>query len=306
MPKVSVCIPTYNGARYLPEALESLDAQTYTDTEVIVSDDGSTDGTLEIASEYQRNSAFPVMILNHQRNSLAGNWNHCIDHASGEYIKFLFQDDLLKPDCIRRMVELADSERDVALVFSPRELVVERDAASNEICQFIIDNCTVLHNAWTRLERVQDGHTLLSDPALIAQEPRNKIGEPSVVLLRKSTLNQIGGFRPELSQLVDLEMWWRIMGHAQVGFIDEPLACFRVHASQESVHNHESGKSAAEEKLFADIVLASPYADAVSQITLNHLQQISDGAPPPSQFSERLWTIPSRFISRCLQPFRRR
>jgi hypothetical protein len=72
----------------------------------------------DILEAFARASSFPVKVLKHQHTTLAGNWNHSVAHASGEYIKFLFQDDLIRPDCISKLV--AQALADLGLVwFSP-------------------------------------------------------------------------------------------------------------------------------------------------------------------------------------------
>ncbi|MFM6261102.1 glycosyltransferase, partial [Planktothrix sp.] len=100
LPLVSVCIPTYNGDKYLTEALSSVVDQTYPHLEIIISDDSSTDKTLEIIESFQKNCSWKVSLFQHEQYGLAKNWNYCISQAHGKYIKFLFQDDLLEPNCL--------------------------------------------------------------------------------------------------------------------------------------------------------------------------------------------------------------
>ena len=94
-PLVSVLIPTYQGEEFLEEALESVLSQTYHNLEIIISDDGSVDRTLEIAKNFQLQSSIKFKILTHQRLGMIPNWNFCLSMAQGKYIKFLFQDDVL-------------------------------------------------------------------------------------------------------------------------------------------------------------------------------------------------------------------
>jgi glycosyltransferase involved in cell wall biosynthesis len=106
-PLVSVCVPTYNGAAYLNECLAGIQAQTLGDFEVIIVDDDSTDETLAIAKEFARQDARFRIYPNPKRLGLVGNWNHSIRLARGEWIKLAFQDDLLLPNCLERMVTVA-------------------------------------------------------------------------------------------------------------------------------------------------------------------------------------------------------
>ena len=259
-PLVSVCVPTYNGMGHLEEALASIESQDYSNLEVVFSDDGSTDGTVERIHEFAAASRFEVKLLHHQHTSLAGNWNNCVANAKGAYIKFLFQDDLMRPNCISRMMELAVRDPKVALVFSPREIVFEgvKDEASP--AWKIAQSCAVLHAGWSDLRDIQAGAALLADPYLL-HGVWNKIGEPSVVLLQRQALVDMGGFDPNLCQLIDLDMWYRLMTVTKVGFVDEPLSSFRIHDKQLSVDNANSGKASNDSMLFAKKVVDAPFFD---------------------------------------------
>jgi glycosyltransferase involved in cell wall biosynthesis len=109
-PLVSVCIPTYNGAKYLKECLDSVLAQTFTDFEVLIVDDKSSDETLSIAQEYATYDPRFRVIQNECNLGLVGNWNRCVELAQGEWIKFIFQDDLIEPACLERMLAVRKSE----------------------------------------------------------------------------------------------------------------------------------------------------------------------------------------------------
>jgi hypothetical protein len=84
------------------------------------------------------------------------------------------------------------------------------------------------HKGWSDLQPIQEGVKLLADPALV-DGMWNKIGEPATVLIKKQCLIDIGGFDPSLCQLIDLDMWYRLMAVSKVGFVDEVLSSFRIH-----------------------------------------------------------------------------
>lgn len=239
LPLVSICIPTYNAEDFIAEAIASALAQTYRPIEIILSDDNSSDRTVEIVGELVEaitkleDAGVAVKLLTHDRYGLGQNWNYCIDRASGKYIKFLFQDDLLKPDCVAKLVDLAEQDEAIGLVFSRRGVVLADDTQFDPL---YVD----ITSKWTDLKSVQLGRSLLADPNLLLP-PLNKIGEPSNVLIRKQVFEQVGRFDPNLVQVIDLDMWLRIMSAYKVGFVDELLAEFRVHAKQQSHHNVRSG-----------------------------------------------------------------
>lgn len=124
-PLVSICIPTYNGDQFIAEAMYSAIAQTYPNLEIIVSDDASKDNTLQIVESYISKTEIPINIFKHKPNGIGANWNHTIKQANGEYVKFLFQDDILLPNCITDMVKVMEHHKSVGLVASKREFIVE-------------------------------------------------------------------------------------------------------------------------------------------------------------------------------------
>jgi glycosyltransferase involved in cell wall biosynthesis len=259
---VSVCVPTFNGAEHLESCIKSIISQNYPNIEVVFSDDGSSDQTVKFIEQFAAAVSFPVKLLHHRRTTLAGNWNNCVANASGDYIKFLFQDDLMRPDCISRLVAVAERDPDVVLVFSPREIIYEGVKVRKSPALDIVENYAVLHRGWSELGEVQQGAILLADPSLL-NGVWNKIGEPSTVLLRKQGLIDVGGFDPNLCQLLDLDMWYRLMAVGSVGFVDEVLSSFRVHEKQVSVENTVCGKARNDCTLFARKVVQSPIFDMV-------------------------------------------
>jgi glycosyltransferase involved in cell wall biosynthesis len=110
---VSICIPTYNRKEYLRETLDSILAQTYKDYEIVIVDDGSTDGTGEMLKEY----GFPITYHWQQNSGDAAARNKLIELARGKYISFIDSDDLLLPDAIERMVKIMEEENGDVIVY---------------------------------------------------------------------------------------------------------------------------------------------------------------------------------------------
>ena len=127
--KVSVLIPMYNGDQYIVAAIESVLRQSYSNIELIIVDDGSTDNSVNIMQQYLSADTRIQLIQNENNLGLVGNWNRCVELATGEWIKFLFQDDLLEPSCIERMVEIGDRTR-CPFVASRRDFIFEDVAQS--------------------------------------------------------------------------------------------------------------------------------------------------------------------------------
>ena len=122
-PLVSICIPTYRGAEFIGTTLQSVVDQTYRNLEIVVLDDNSPDETLAVVGK------FPDSRIRYLRNPLnlgpQGNWNRCLELATGKYFKLLPHDDLLSRDCIENQVRIleADTHEKIALVFGARKII---------------------------------------------------------------------------------------------------------------------------------------------------------------------------------------
>lgn len=237
-PLVSICIPTYNGQDFLLEALDSAIVQTYKNLEIIISDDNSQDNTIDIVESFKSKTDIAMHIVHHQPKGIGANWNNCVRNANGDYIKFLFQDDVLEPNCITKMVSLAIAHPKVGLVYCKRAFLYE--TTTPQIASFIAYYGD-LHRYWDGfivIEGVLSGRTYLKDPQFL-NSPKNKLGEPTNVLLRRDCFERVGFFSEELEQALDSDYWYRVMTAFDIGFIDEPLVKFRLHEAQASnVNKH--------------------------------------------------------------------
>ena len=149
MPTVSICIPTYNRKDFLKQALESAFAQTYKDYEVIILDDGSTDGTGEMI----KNCGHNVRYYWHENQREAATCNELIKLANGKYISFLHSDDLLYPDSVERMANAALAEPDDVVVYGSYVRIDEngnncgqskKKLYSGYVTRYIFDN-NIIH-----------------------------------------------------------------------------------------------------------------------------------------------------------------
>lgn len=235
-PLVSILIPTYNGEDFLSKAIQSALDQTYSNLEIIISDDGSTDRTVKIAESFKDNCSIPYRIITHSNYGLVKNLNFSIQQAQGKYIKFIFQDDWLEPNCIKEMVNLAEQDSEIGLVFSPRQVLIDPDSQSDLACQSAYNGAINLHEKWSDLKPIQSGEDLLSDPNCLIGG-LNKIGEPTTVLISKGVFEELGEFDATLQQLLDADMWFRIMGHYKIAFVNQTLSSLLIHKKQQTQVN---------------------------------------------------------------------
>ena len=148
--RVSIGLPVFNGEDYLEEALDSILAQTYTDFELIISDNASTDRTEEICRAYAAKDR-RIRYHRSERNlGAAKNFNGCFELSTGEYFKWAAHDDVLAPDYLLRCVEVLDQDPSVVLCHTKTKMINEHGKVTH--------NCVVKMNTMSNKphERFRD------------------------------------------------------------------------------------------------------------------------------------------------------
>lgn len=254
---VSVCIPTYNGADYLHDAIQSFLSQTYRDIELVIVDDRSTDHTLEIAENLTQGIPNVRIIRNAVRLGLGGNWNKCIENATGEWIKFLFQDDLLAPDCIEKLHRLAVRTHHVLAVCGRQFDFQDTIPAfyQEKFRKYINENS--FSNRFPHCNAVIDAETFAAH--VLVYPTYNCIGEPTAVMFHRSAVAEFGGFNPDLSQIIDWEYWMRVAVNKGLCFTYENLATFRIHDKGMSAANWSDSSQILVDKLDELIIYHEQY-----------------------------------------------
>jgi glycosyltransferase involved in cell wall biosynthesis len=201
--EVSVIIPTYNSARFLTDAIDSVLAQTFKDFEVWVIDDGSTDETASLIRGYRPS----VHYLRQENRGVAVARNRGIEQSRGKYVAFLDADDTWLPSKLERQL----------------------DALWNS------SNCRACYSAFSvadhnlrplDVNRSKRQGSALEDLLLRG----NVVATPSTVVCERSLLEASGGFDPTMSQCADWNMWVRLAELTEFLYIDEPLVTYRQHA----------------------------------------------------------------------------
>jgi glycosyltransferase involved in cell wall biosynthesis len=190
MAAVTVGLPVFNGARYLPSALEGLAAQTYTDLEIVISDNCSTDETEEICRAFAAQDERVRYIRRTENRGAAWNFNSVVAESSSRYFKWAAADDVLAPNCVERCVEVLDeTDGSVVLVYPQTKLIDEegafigdwhdrvdlRQAAAHERLRSLIQNLILGHPLFGVVRREALGRTHLngsypsSDYVLLAE-----------------------------------------------------------------------------------------------------------------------------------------
>jgi glycosyltransferase involved in cell wall biosynthesis len=200
-PKVSICIPTFNRKDYLKETLDSVFAQTYKDYEIIIVDDGSTDGTEEMI----KSAGNKVRYFWQENAGDAAARNRLIKLAQGRFITFIDSDDLLMPDAAERMIKVMEAEGGEIIVYGPY-LRIDQDG-----------------NVFGRCKRkLYSGHITkyLFQSILI-----HSCGS----MFPKKILQQTGGFDQSLRVCSDYDLWLRLSLKYRFIALDKPTFKRRRH-----------------------------------------------------------------------------
>jgi glycosyltransferase involved in cell wall biosynthesis len=265
---VSICIPTYNGAKYLRECIDSVLSQSFENFQVVIVDDQSSDNTWEILERYAAQDHRINLFKNEHNLGLVGNWNRCIELAQGEWIKFVFQDDLLAPDCVAQLV-IAGETTDCSIVFCKRELIFEPNC-NIDILNFLQDL-----PSW---ESVFGDVTFISPNRVcetaIKYMVLNVFGEPTSVLLRRDCFIRFGLFNPHFKQRCDYEYWLRIGSQTGIVLVPKILASFRLHPESTTSSNNANKHYITEIGDHLLLLYEYAYSDAFSVLRFRASNQI--------------------------------
>lgn len=206
---VSVVIPTHNRVDLLPRAIESVLNQTYKDIELIVVNDGSTDGTDDLMEKYVNNSR--IKYINY-KPAKGGNYarNTGIDAANGEYVAFLDDDDEWLPAKIEKQVALMEADNEVGLVYTGIN------------CIYVNEGISYLSNPQLRGD--------LSKEILF----RNCVGSTSSVMLRK-IFCEAYRFDENLQALQDYDLWIKVLQGCKADVVSEPMINYFNYRNQTQV-----------------------------------------------------------------------
>ncbi|AFZ22780.1 glycosyl transferase [Cylindrospermum stagnale PCC 7417] len=209
MPKVSVIIPAYNAMTYLPETLESVLRQTFTNFEVLIIDDGSSDNIVEWASQLT-DSRVKFISQNNQGSSAARNAG--IINSSGDYIAFLDADDLWQPTKLEKQVHILEENPEAGLVYTWTALINHQGIPTGRI--FANDAESYV---WENLIK------------------HNIVECGSVAMVRCCCFENVGVFDQNLHSYVeDWDMWLRIAARYPFKVIREPLVYYRQYPTSVS------------------------------------------------------------------------
>jgi len=214
MLRVSIIVPTYNGSAFLQDAFNSVLAQTYTDWEVVLVDDGSTDQTGAIAKAAAPAFGGRLHYVYQANRGLPAARNTAIRHATGDLLALLDSDDIWLPRRLELGVRLMDSDSGIGLVHGK---VARIDA----------------HGDFMGFPPSPPRKYLAGRIARHIYTRRAHLLCPTI-LFRKECVDRVGFFDETMKSTEDRDMWFRIAEHYRVAYIDEVVAHYRVSAGSMS------------------------------------------------------------------------
>ena len=211
VPAVSVCIPVYNGERFLAAAIRSVLDQTFQDLELLILDNASTDGTAAIVE------SFDDRRIRVERNvatvPATENWNGAVALSTAPLVKLLCADDLVHPRCVERQVSAFRADPGVVLAACRRHMIDEQN-------RVIAPNRGLLGLTGT--------HTGDDVARQVVRSGINPIGEPGGAMFRRCDFDSAGGWRPERRYVMDLDLWMRLLPYGRFAGLPQTLAAFRI------------------------------------------------------------------------------
>ncbi len=215
-PVVSILLAAYNHAKYVAEAIQSALDQTYRDFELIIIDDGSTDGTADII----RGIDDPRILkrFSETNQGMIVTKRRCLEMAQGRYIAVLNSDDLFLPGKLEKQVAYLDAHPETGAVFTFAQVIDDNgDPFSDQNHSYfaIFDQPNRSRFQWLR-HFFYAGNCLCMPSAMI----------------RRDVFPVIGLQDPRLVQLPDYDLWIRLCLHYDIHIIQEKLTCFRVRAGE--------------------------------------------------------------------------
>lgn len=258
-PCISVCIPVFNGERYIRDSIESVLKQTETRFELVVVDNCSTDHTREIVASYSDPRI--RVFRNHCNLGLAGNMNKCVELAQGDQIVILPHDDVLLPTMLEACNRILTSDPQIGIVYSSYYRI-NAEGKLIDLCQ-----------------------TDARDMVMSGDKAFRKIvrGNPiQCAMVRKKAFSAVGAFNLNLLLCADANMWCRIvLAGYSVAYIAAPQNCYRVHPVASTTGNIARKRETGME-LFRYLQIT--FADIPRQSDLHGLRPIAARMPMHIQF----------------------
>lgn len=230
MDKISVLLPSYQAEKYIAETIESIQRQTYTNWELIVSDDASADGTIEVVKKYAEKDS-RIRYHRHEENlGVSKNRNFLLEQASGTYIAWQDSDDISMPTRFASQVAFLKKH--------------QIDVVATRCFRFN----TIAEAPHIKAENPEDAFIIFPKP--VVEYP---IGAYASLFFTTKIRDKVGGFHSFFNRLIGEDYYWLMKAnvHSPVGFLDIPLYGYRY--NPESLTNKFDLKKLLTEFLLGEL-----------------------------------------------------
>ena len=218
---LSVIVPAYNVATYVEETLRAVVAQSFSDWELIVMENASTDGTMEVLDSVLRDLNDPRIRVLRNSNTLppAVSWNYALSQTRGEFLKLVCADDLPAVDAFKRQVLAMQSNPSVVLATGTKIII---DAQG----RVLFTRRTI------KTAGVHSGPEVIRNCILAGT---NIIGDPVHVMWRRTAMDRAGMFDVHTPYATDVEFWFRMLEYGDLYWELNPVGYYRIHGKAASV-----------------------------------------------------------------------
>ncbi len=218
--RVSVVVPTYNNANFVEGTVDSILAQTFEGFELVIADHSSTDDTWQLLQKYAKDPRV-TLVTTPPGGGAPANWRRVTEASSGEYLKLVCGDDVLESTCLEQQVRVLDDHPGVVLSAARRQLI---DARGGRVTSA---------RGLAGLAGVVPGRAAARKSVVTGS---NIFGEPACVMMRRSAFDAAGGWAQTEPYVIDQQTYCNVLMRGDFHALPEPLASFRLSASQWSVH----------------------------------------------------------------------
>ncbi|WP_421655352.1 glycosyltransferase family 2 protein [Leptothermofonsia sp. ETS-13] len=206
-PIVSVLMPVFNGGHYLEEAVESILNQSFTQFELLIINDGSTDDSLKILQQYAESDR-RIRLWSRENRGLVRTLNELIEMASGRFLARMDADDVALPDRLLRQVQQLENQPNLLCVGGAYDMVDHQG-------EWLLHVSPVLQNNEIQ-QRLLSGNSPI---------------QHSCAMMRRSAVRQVGGYDPATFPAEDLDLWLRLGELGELANLEETILKYRVHTA---------------------------------------------------------------------------
>ncbi|HTJ48648.1 MAG TPA: glycosyltransferase family 2 protein [Cyclobacteriaceae bacterium] len=299
MSKIFIFIPVYNASAYVVEAIESVIHQTYTDWELLVLDDQSTDNSFELCKAFEKKYPRITVTRNDRNLGMVGNWNEGVSKCKSEFFIKLDADDKWLPTMLEKSIVIMEKYREVAIVFSK---YINIDSKSNPVEGSEITLPEFAKNkSFSCVPLVEMGSDEMLQYSILRQ---------GLSLIRNSVFNEVGSYRylitRETEAASDTEFYFRVGCNHEIYCIDEVLYQYRVH--EESISAIDVANGLSQKKMLEIKSVINDYYLQQEKITIkqwkknkkatdfNHLLNLNYRARVNKRYSSVINTFIRLFV----------